>query len=202
MKLCKLLLAAVGATVLLGALVSTASATRLESSSQTLRTAFTSVRFRETFGSTTDCAVTLEGSLHSRTIQKVAGTLIGYITRADLGPCAGTGTATILTETLPWHVRYLAFSGTLPNITRLIINVIGSAFRVRFPTGSNCLARSTPEEPAIGTFERDITTRELTAAEIGGRIRTSCLNISGTFESSRNRPTVLGGTAGITVTLI
>ncbi|MGN6189050.1 MAG: hypothetical protein ACTHOE_09135 [Conexibacter sp.] len=194
-------LSAVAATVLLALLASTASAARLESSSQTLRTAFTSLRFRETFGSTTDCAVTLEGSLHSRTIQKVAGTLVGYITNAALGACAA-GTATILTETLPWHLRYLAFSGTLPNITRIIFNLIGFAFRFRFPTGSNCLARSTPEEPLIPTFERSVTTRELTGAELGGTIRTSCLNISASFTSSRNTPTVLNGTARLTVVLI
>jgi hypothetical protein len=201
MKISKLLLAALGATIVLGAFVSTASARNLSISTQFIRTAFTSVRFSEPFGGRTDCAVTLEGSLHTRTIAKVAGTLIGYITRADLGTCA-TGTATILRETLPWHVRYLAFAGTLPNITRLIINVIGASFRVRFPGGTECLARTTPEQPGIGSFERDITTRELTSAEIRGTIRTSCFGINGTFTSSRNTPTQLGTTTRITVTLI
>ncbi|MGN6189052.1 MAG: hypothetical protein ACTHOE_09145 [Conexibacter sp.] len=201
MMFCKHIASAVGAIALLATLVSTASAARLESSSQTLRTAFTSARFTETFGSTTDCEVTLEGSLHSRTIQKVAGTLIGYIERAALGRCAA-GTATILTETLPWHLRYLSFAGTLPSINRLLFNMIGFAMRIRFPSGSNCLARSAPEEPLVVTFERDIITRELTAAELSGRIRTSCLNTTATFSSSRVTPTVLNGTARITVTLI
>ncbi|MGN6189053.1 MAG: hypothetical protein ACTHOE_09150 [Conexibacter sp.] len=201
MKVLKRIVCVVGAIGLLATLVSTASATQLETSSQTLRTAFTSVRIRETFGSTTGCAMTLEGSLHSRTIQKVAGTLIGYITSAHLGTCTA-GTATILTETLPWHIRYLAFRGTLPNITSLISNVIGFAFKFRFPTGANCLARSTPEEPLINTFEREVATRELTGAEINGTIRTSCLNISLGFTSSKNTPTVLNGTARSTVTLI
>ncbi|MGN6189051.1 MAG: hypothetical protein ACTHOE_09140 [Conexibacter sp.] len=201
MKLSIQILSTIAATVLLALLVSTASATRLEISSQTLRTAFSRLIIAESFGSTTECQVTLEGSLHSRTIQKVAGTLIGYITRADLGACAA-GTATILTETLPWHLRYLSFNGTLPNITRVVSNIIGVAFRARLPTGSNCLARSTAEEPVINTFERSIATRELTTAELGGRIRSSCLGISLGISSSQNTPTVLNGTARITVTLI
>jgi hypothetical protein len=202
MKLSKLLLAGLGATVVLGALVSTASAGRLEVSSQTLRAAFSEVIFTEPFSGEVRCVVTLEGSLHSRIIQKVAGTLIGYITRADLGRCVEPGTATILRETLPWHVRYASFSGTLPNITRLTIHVIGSAFRVDFPFGPACLARTEPNEPAIGNFERNTATTELTAAEIGGRIRTDCLGISGTFASTRTVPTVLNSATRIRVTLI
>src|SRR5215207_2963869 len=93
MKLFKLLLAVAGATVLLGALVSTASATRLASSSQTLRAGFARVNFTGPFG-TTECALTLEGSLHSRTITKTIGSLIGLITRAVLGACV-RGSATI-----------------------------------------------------------------------------------------------------------
>jgi hypothetical protein len=204
MKLCKLLLAAVGATALLGALVSTASARNLSISNQTLRSQFREVNFRLPIF-TTRCQVTLEGSLHTRTIAKVQGALIGYITTARLGPCAA-GSATILTETLPWHVRYLAFSGPLPNITDLVINVIGAAFRVREPLGVNCLSRSTAEEPSIGTFVRDPAAGGvLTTAEIGGTIRTGgeCFNEPGTFTSDRGTVFVLGTTATrITVRLI
>jgi hypothetical protein len=199
MKLCKLLLTALGATVVLGALVSTASAGRLESSSQTLRANFTSVRFQMPEG-IVDCQVTLSGSLHSRTISKVPGTLIGFINDARLGPCVNPGTATILTETLPWHVRYLSFSGTLPNITRLVTNVIGSAFRVRYESFLACLGRSTVERPATGTYERNTATGELTGVTIGGAIPTSCF-FNGTFSSSAPVPTSSTG-ARITVRLI
>jgi hypothetical protein len=199
MKLCKLLLAAVGATVLLGALVSSASARNLSISNQTLRSQFRSVEFALPFF-TTRCQVTLEGSLHTRTIAKVQGALIGYITTARLGPCA-QGSATILTETLPWHVRYLAFSGPLPNITDLVINVIGAAFRVREPIGINCLSRSTPEEPSIGTFVREAG-GALSSATIGGAIKTSCFEEIGRFSSDSGTVTVLGAATRITVRLI
>jgi hypothetical protein len=202
MKHCKLLLAALGAMVLLGALVSTASAGRLSSSSQTLRSTFREVRFRMPFF-TPNCQVTLEGSLHSRTIAKVAGSLIGYINRAILGPCS-SGTATILSETLPWHVRYLSFSGTLPSISSIRINVVNASFRIREPFGITCLARSTATEPAIGTFTREAG-GALTTSEIGGSIRTtgeSCGEIPGEFSSDRGPVTAVGSSTRITVTLI
>jgi hypothetical protein len=201
MKLCKLILAAVGATVLLSALVSTASARTLSTSSQTLRSTFRRVRFELPFGDTI-CEVTLEGSLHSRTIAKSGGSLIGYITRADLGPCS-SGAATILRETLPWHVRYKSFAGTLPNITSMRIDVINSSFRVREPFGVTCLARSTATEPAIGTFNREIG-GALTSSEIGGSIRTGseCGSFPGTFSSDPGTVTVLNSATRITVTLI
>jgi hypothetical protein len=202
MKYCRLLLAAVGATVVLGALSSTASARTLSSSSSRIYAAFESVRFR-TPEAIVECVVTLEGSLHSRTIDKIVERLIGYITSAVLGTCV-TGTATILRETLPWHVRYASFTGTLPNISRLVTHVIGSAFQIRGPGVFEpaCLARSTATEPAIGTYEREVRTGELTGVEISGTIRTTCFGIAGSFTSSRPVPTAGANGARITVTLI
>jgi hypothetical protein len=196
MKLFKLLLAVAGATVLLGALVSSASAARLSTSSQTLRAGFARVNFSGGFG-TTECPLTLEGSLHTRTIAKTAGSLIGLITRAILGACI-RGSATILTATLPWHVRYQSFTGTLPNITRLSTDVAGSAFQIREPTfGITCLAS--------GGFPRGIYTREaagaLTSAEISGTSPTNC-GAEGTLTGISNSLTVLGAATRITITLI
>jgi hypothetical protein len=201
MKLSKLLLAALSAMVLLSALVSSASARNLSSSSQTLRSQFREVRFALPFG-TVNCQVTLEGSLHARTIAKVAGSLIGYITAARLGPCS-SGRATILTETLPWHARYKSFAGTLPNITSVRIDVINASFRVAEGFIFNCLARSTAAEPAIGTFNREAG-GALTSAEIGGTIRTGseCFEEAGSFTSDRGTVTVLNSSTRITVTLI
>ncbi|HEU4650520.1 MAG TPA: hypothetical protein VFS49_03810 [Croceibacterium sp.] len=198
MKLSKLLLATIGAAVLLGALVGSASARNLSSSSQTLRSQFREVRFNGAFGNIT-CQVTLEGSLHSRTITKSAGSLIGYITRADLGPCQ-EGRATILRETLPWHARYARFAGTLPNITSLGITVTGASFRIQEPL-AGCLARTTAESPANGNFTRNTATGALTGATIGGSIPTSC-GITGSFESSTGTVTVLNSSTAITITLI
>jgi hypothetical protein len=197
MRLSKLFLATIAATVLLGAVVGGASARSFSSSSQTFRLTFSRLRLAGVFGSFS-CRLTLEGSLHTRTIGKVAGTLIGYITAANLGPCQ-EGQGTILRETLPWHVRYLSFTGTLPAITSLAINVIGYAYRIREPLAT-CLLRSTAESPVVGTFNREAGGALLTA-EMGGTILTSC-GVNASFSSDRAATTVLNGTARITVTLI
>ncbi|HEX7289662.1 MAG TPA: hypothetical protein VF250_00930 [Conexibacter sp.] len=180
MKLGKMLLATIGVAVLLGTLVGAASARNLSVSNQQLRAQFRELRFSGLFG-TGSCQVTAEGSFHSRTIAKVVGQLVGYITRGILGPCA-TGTVTVLNETLPWHVRYSGFAGTLPNIASIRANIINVAFRVRTPEGFNCLARSTPEQPAIVTFNRDVATNAVTSAVIGGTVETTC-GFAGTWSS-------------------
>jgi hypothetical protein len=179
MKICKLLLATAGAAVLLAALVSSASAGRLRINTQQIRSQWRSVEFNAIF--TTRCQVTLEGTLHSSTMVKTIGSLIGYITRAILGPCA-TGAATILTETLPWHVQYSGFVGTLPEITSLSVHVIGAAFRIREPGGITCLARSTAARPARGTFTRNTINHTLTGVRVGGTVPTDC-GFEGSFTS-------------------
>jgi hypothetical protein len=202
MKLCKLLLASVGATVLLGALVSSASARNFEVSNQRLRAIFTNVEFHLP-GATTRCPLTIEGSLHTRTMAKVIGSLIGYITRVDLGVCAA-GTATVLTSTLPWHVSYSGFTGILPEITSIITHVIGASWRVRESGGIACLARSSATEPVIGNYHRDPATHQLHSAEIRGTIRTGieCFGISGSFRSDRGSVSLSGANTLIFVSLI
>lgn len=141
MKSCKLLLAAATAAALLGVLTSAAPARNLSTSSQTLRAAWSEVTFEMPFGRTT-CQVTLEGSLHARTFAKVVGSLVGYVTSARLGTCS-SGSATILRETLPWHVQYESFSGTLPNISRVTFTVNNVSIAVSEPFGIVCLVRLT-----------------------------------------------------------
>jgi len=178
-----LLLASMGAAVLLGALVASASARNFEVSNQRLRASFTNFEIHAP-GVTTRCALTIEASLQSRTMAKVAGSLIGYITRADLGACTAS-TATILTTTLPWHARYSGFSGTLPEISSIITHVIGFSFRFRGPGDIACLARSTTAEPLIVNYHRNTATRVLEAADIRGTMRTEaeCLGISLSFRT-------------------
>jgi hypothetical protein len=182
MKLSKLLLAVVGATVLLGAFVSSASATRLSSSTQTISANWARMNFSATFG-TVECAVTLSGSLHSRTITKTRGSLIGLITDARVGACA-RGEAQVLTATLPWHVQYESFAGTLPTITSITTRVIGSSFRAGF-FGIGCLSRTEAANPATGTY--NLSAGRVTSVTVGGRIPTSCGDVgtlSGTSTSN------------------
>jgi hypothetical protein len=184
MKICKLALAVAGATVLLGALVSSASAGRLSASTQSIRATWSRMDFTGIFG-TTECEVTLSGSLHSRTIAKVVGSLIGYINRAEVrSPCI-RGEATILRETLPWHVQYDGFTGTLPNITAIRTRIVLAGFRIRV-FESSCLARTSSTQPATGTFNRETGTGRISSVTVGGRIRTGaeCAGAEGTLSGT------------------
>jgi len=199
-RLGKTLLALVGATVLLCALGTAASARNLSINNQNLRASWREARFSGAFGNTV-CPLTIEGSFHTRTLAKVVGALTGLVTRAIVGACS-VGSATLLTETLPWHSRYQSFTGTLPNITGLTAHVIDVAMRVREPGGILCLSRSNATEPVVIRANREVITGALTNAEITGAIRTDCFEAVGTFASDRGPVSVLGSTSRLTVTLI
>jgi hypothetical protein len=205
-RLRNVLFAVIGASVMMAAVVGTASARTLSSSSQTLRAAWREMVFTPPAGGSVACNVTLEGSLHSRAITKALYSLIGYITRADLGACVG-GQATILRETLPWHVKYEAFAGTLPNITSIRALIIGASFRVH-PEGSfTCLFRTTDAEHASGRFNREAG-GALTSAEVGPSEITSTeacafgFRTRGTLTGNTTSLTALNSASRITVTLI
>jgi hypothetical protein len=199
MRLRKIGLVIAGAAASLGLLVGAASAGRLSTTSQTARDTFREVRFSGGFG-TTVCNVTAEGSFHSKTIAKTAGLLLGYLTSVAVGGCT-QGSATVLRETLPWHVRYQGFTGTLPNISTVVLRVVGVAFAIREPVfGITCLARATEAVPTIVTFTREAS-GALTGSEIGGTLPTNC-GAEGTLQGTSNSFTVLNSASRITVTLI
>ena len=182
-RLMKLALAVVGATVLLGAVVSSASATRLSSTTRGINASWTRINFRGGLG-TFDCEIIINGTGHANTIAKTAGLLMGLVTAANVTRCA-RGSATMLRETLPWHVRYDSFLGTLPNITAIRTRVIGLSYRVQEPTfGINCLIRSSAEQPAFGTYNRNTTTGAITSTSVSGSIRCQENSIIGTLEGT------------------
>jgi hypothetical protein len=181
---------------LLATLTSTATAGRLSYSNQTFRATFNAVRFYGGWGGS-ECSVTLEGSMHTRTAIKSSGALISYINRAVIGSCSFI-TASLLAASLPWHVRYASFSGTLPNITRINSTFVGMQFEIREPAfGVRCLASG-------GTVLLN-STREgggvLTSAELGGTQPTNC-GIEIALSGTSNSFTVLGAATRIAVTLI
>jgi len=103
------------AAMLLASAVNAGSARNLEVSSQRFRVTWSRMEFQSALV-TVRCQLTLEGSMHSRTIPKVTGLLIGAITRINMKEesCAGgTGRPE---QPPPWHVSYEGFTGRLPNI--------------------------------------------------------------------------------------
>lgn len=148
--------------IALGVMTSAASAETLgiENWERGFRTVWGSLEFRNNVGlETVRCPVTIEGSLHEKVIEKVAGFLVGYVARVSLseGSCTG-GRARVVTEGLPWHYRYNSFTGTLPFITSVHFQLIGARFSVE-PTGfgSACNVTSSATNP-IGLIA--VTRRE------------------------------------------
>jgi hypothetical protein len=152
----KLVCAGLAAALLMSFAVGTASARRIRVSEQGFLARWNALSFIAA-GRTVACPVTLEGSFHSKTLSKVCGQLIGYVSTAqvptnDSVHCTG-GTATALTEMLPWHIQYVSFAGVLPRITRIRIQLVGARFQVT-PAGlSACLAGTTQAAPAAADIE-------------------------------------------------
>ena len=183
----KALMACLTVAVALLASVTASSANRISQTSRTYRATLTPLRITDDELSTVSCNVTLEGSFHSSTFAKVAGALVGYVNRASLGsPCTG-GTATLLRESLPWHMEYEGYRGTLPNITEIDYDLAGFGISVD-PEGilGQCLARSEAVIPFVIGF--------LVGANVG------LWTVAGVTTYWSNRRAVRCGTDEVTIT--
>jgi hypothetical protein len=179
------------------------AASKLSISGTQWRIAWNRVEISGAFGSGVTCpGITLEGSLHSRTIAKVRESLIGYVTNAaGSGICTGgvISRASVLTAGLPWHVRYTSFSGALPTISSIALRIIGFEYQITEAAfGINCLVRSNESEA------EDIVMTWSRASE--GRIGGATLNNNVTFNCAGLALQLNWGTAAVspanTVTLI
>lgn len=202
MRLPKMILAVAGATLIAAVTVATASARQLELSNTDLRATFPTWEITNPFGGVARCELTIEFRFHERRIAKVIESLIGSITRAALGPCA-QGAAVIQAETLPWHIRYESYNGTLPNITSLNTRVVGMGWNITEPGTIRCLIRTTVAQPARLIFNRGAG-GVLTQATWGGEINTGpeCFNGRARIAGASNALTVLGRLERVTVRLI
>lgn len=206
---------ALGVAIVLSSAGGVASAGRLSISNRAFRMTWAPLRY-EGGEIQVDCNVTMEGSFHSSTIQKVTGALVGYVTRAAVvRPCVGgswyylNGVEVLrgvtIANTLPWHIRYRSFVGTLPNIQKIGLDVINYSFLIETPFITNCLYRSTAARPVIWNLLREgggvITAVEEPTTQIplreGGFGCPSEIAFSGT-----GRVTLLGTSTAITVRLI
>lgn len=154
--------------------------------------------------------MTLEGSLHSATIAKVAGALVGFVTRASLAEASCTGglaeSAGLVTASLPWHVEYEGFSGTLPNLTAVKLRVFEKEEVLRV-LGVNCHYR--PAAAGMQTILNVGTGGTITSAALESA--TQLVLISGPNPpcpptngdvAANGRFTVQGSTTSVTVRLI
>jgi hypothetical protein len=155
----KLVLAGLTVALAFGVLVSASSANRIGISGRQWTATWNAVRFVGFV--TVECHFTLEGSFHSRTLSKVLEALFGYVSRVtvDETRCTG-GSARALTETLPWHIRYGGFEGTLPIITGISERLVGGRFLVQVAgiAPSKCLYTSSAASPMAGIVGRNTGT--------------------------------------------
>jgi hypothetical protein len=210
----RLYVVTLAATLLLALAVEPASAGRFSISNTRFRITWASLLiFRDETGMSpsVNCPVTLEGSFHSATIRKTIGALIGGVTRGILkNESCVNGRATILQESLPWHVNYDGFEGTLPAITSLHIGVRNYALRTEFTAfGVNCLYldNGTAEENLMFRLAAGAAGQLTNAIPDGGRHlpKKAGENIFCpvfTKLSGEGQTTLLGAATRISITLI
>jgi hypothetical protein len=164
----RLLLATLVAAASLAVAVSTAGARRIEFSDQHIRAywgGFTPTILSDGGGFfIIECVATVEGSFHSRTLSKVSGQLIGYITAAVVPFVCEEGevailngiepvhTGTVSPNRLPWHIRFDSFTGVLPRITGIRIQIIDASILL-WNAFAGCLYRSTSARPLYAILE-------------------------------------------------
>jgi hypothetical protein len=213
----KLILAGLTASLLMGLAVSSATAGRLSVSNTKFRVTWAALKFDGLeFESPVICPVTFEGSFHSATIRKTRGALIGAVTRAIVNgaepPCEG-GRATILQESLPWHVTYESFGGTLPRIREVTLLLRRYEFRVEIFIGFGNIAclyldQNRPEENLAGSLTVNETTGQITTLTpllgryAGWRSGSSLCPRRGSLEGEGQVFLLGSSTTRITVTLI
>lgn len=199
------------------ALSSAAAATRFSVSSQTMKMTWNPLEFRAP-GVTVRCGVVVEGTLHARTFPKIIGNLVGNITTAfAVRPCTN-GTAWIyngseaneilggvLVTSLPWHVTYEGFVGTLPRPGRVKLSVSRARFMLRATVfGVTLLCVYTTGTNGIPVFDVNLSeaTGEIQNVAAEGSIRSETGGCpSGTLGGSGRVEVPILGHA-ITVTLI
>jgi hypothetical protein len=155
-------LAAITAALLLSAAVPTASARNLSVSNARFRIVWDQLSQQTGLGIDIECRVILEGSFHRSTIAKISRSLIGAVTsaRSDNATCTGgtlwmhNGSEIVLgvraAQSLPWHITYEDFEGTLPRVSS--IDLLLRGIRLTFRIAGFCLA-------TYGRPENNFTTR-------------------------------------------
>jgi hypothetical protein len=168
---------ALTAALLVLGVVATAYANRVSISSTGIRIVWTQLEFSDpSSGIRIKCPAALEGSFHSRSIAKVSGALIALATSATIttASCTG-GSVRLVAASLPWHIRYNFFTGTLPSIAEVHVQFVNVEFEAVIPLfeGLLCRYRSTAESPALMTLKREISTGHVLLVRAEGRIPSS-----------------------------
>lgn len=156
--------------------------------------------FADAAGQHIECNVTMLGRFNNQTIAKAVGTNIGGIFHAVITtPCTG---GEVSFSRLP-EVRYIGFTGTLPNIGTITFGLIGLTATIREALGPTCVIRTEALEPAVFIAEGNpwnaIRADETRRIAVGVEF---CSFISPIHLAGKGLIRNLPRTAQITVTLI
>jgi hypothetical protein len=135
-----------------------------------------------------ECEVVFTVSLH-RSIAKSAGALAGAVNEWSARNCR-YGTVILLSASLPWHITYVSFTGTLPSISSLrlqinnmslLVNAFGGFARCLYSGNIQLTSRGSP----ITEFRIDETIGFPLAVRLSGSaICPETVNVNGTLRSS------------------
>lgn len=203
-KLLRVTLAALATAAMLTIAVGTADATRLEFPNWERGFRIVWNPLTLSAGSTIiRCPVTLEGTFTTRSIVKIPGQRVAAVTAAASNGCPGVN-FTLLTTSLPWSMTYNSFTGTLPRIETVKLNLIGMAFQLE-TSGISCLATTRTERPFRGIATVNSGEIRTFTAEEGSSIETSggfFCGFSGPASfSGTGTASVRGGTEAIQIRL-
>ena len=152
------ILTTVTAALVLALAVTSASADELGMSEDQFDIRWTSLEVVPTAGSIVRCPVTLLGTFHPGDVPKQGGLLIGHVDHAvtrggsGAGECTG-GFLTILRSSLPWSVTFASWEGSLPEISRVRLGLLGASLEFISSLGVDCLGFTNSTFPAM----RDVT---------------------------------------------
>lgn len=172
----KLVLTALTAALVMSVSINIAQARQFTTTGQNTRGIWTPLEFTALGGFIRiRCNATLRGSFHYRTFSKTRS-LVGYITSAVVTrPCTGgevwilNGVETLPNgsrpNSLPWHISYDSFTGTLPRIRGIRLAAIGAGYLI-IALGNQCLYTTTAASPAFGIVNLNEATGEATSLSL------------------------------------
>jgi hypothetical protein len=168
----KLVVLAVAAASLLALVTGQAAArTGLRASPTTSYVDFPTLELNGGF-STVVCDVLMGVTLHE-SVAKSAGTLAGFATINVRSCSAGAAGLLVAGRRVtglqgPYHVNYLSFTGTLPNIQSVTLQVLEVSFWITEPgLGVTCLTASPQNITGTTTGGNPARGMEVSAANIG-----------------------------------
>jgi hypothetical protein len=194
----KLILAAVAATALFALLAGPAAArTGLVAEPRTTTLTIGSLRLNGGL-STVVCPITLTVTLHE-SVPKIRGTLAGFATVTDgTGSCSAgnsgllVGGSRVTGPQGPYHVNYISFEGTLPNITAVTLEVLQVSFWITEPVFRiSCLTAEPQNITGTSTGGNPATGMEVRGAGIRLEGGFGCRIAEGSMEGSGSLSTAV-----------